>query len=96
MMPGEDSEGTLEALRTDSRHFSWWRKGCRPAVEGDTLGVYCSFARPFPFRTEVFATPFKFTEMYAVKIALAIGLSKENYENGLRGDHGNLKSNMMV
>jgi hypothetical protein len=40
--------------------------------------------------------PFKFIEIYAIKIALAISLSKENYENGLYRDYSNLKSNIIV
>jgi hypothetical protein len=96
MMPGKDSEGALEALQTNVRHFNWWRKGCRPAVEGDTLGVYRLFPGRVPFRREVFAGPFRFTEAYAVKIAMAMGMKKELYTTGLRGDYGNVRSNNMM
>lgn len=96
MMAGKDSEGSLEALQTNVRHFHWWRKGCCPAVDSDALGVFCTFLRRVPFRHNVFARPFRFTEAYAVKIARAMGLTQAHYDKALHGNYGSLKCNSMV
>jgi hypothetical protein len=80
MLPGKDSDAALEGLQTSAAYFAVWRKDCRPAVEGDTLGVFRLFVAEPVYRTDVFASKHCINRRKTTEVIYALNLSEQSYK----------------